>query len=78
VTLTSSPPGLRLELDGQPFTAPQAHTGVAGIQRQIAAPSPQIVGGRIYLFQGWSDGGRRPTRSPRPWQTGRTSRASVS
>jgi glucose/arabinose dehydrogenase len=57
VTLTSSPPGLRLELDGQPFTAPQAHTGVAGIQRQIAAPSPQIVGGRIYLFQGWSDGG---------------------
>jgi glucose/arabinose dehydrogenase len=57
VTLASSPPGLRLELDGQPFTAPQTHTGVVGIQREVAAPSPQVVGGRLYLFQGWSDGG---------------------
>jgi hypothetical protein len=57
VTLASSTPGIRLQLDGQPFTAPQSHIGVVGVQREIAAPSPQIVGGRIYLFQGWSDGG---------------------
>jgi hypothetical protein len=30
---------------------------VAGIQRKIAAPSPQIVGGHVYLFESWSDGG---------------------
>jgi len=57
VTLATSVPGLRLELDGQPFTAPQTHTGVVGVQREIAAPSPQVVGARIYVFDGWSDGG---------------------
>jgi hypothetical protein len=57
VTLAASAPGLRLELDDQPITAPSTHTGVVGIQRKIAAPSPQIVGGRIYVFTGWSDGG---------------------
>jgi glucose/arabinose dehydrogenase len=57
VTLATGVPGLRLELDGQPFTAPQTFTGVTGIERQIAAPSPQVVGARIYVFDGWSDGG---------------------
>jgi glucose/arabinose dehydrogenase len=57
VTLATSVPGLRLELDDQPLTAPQTHTGVAGIQRKIAAPSPQMVGLRVYVFDGWSDGG---------------------
>ena len=57
VTLAASAPGLRLELDDQPLTAPNTHTGVTGIQRKIAAPSPQVVGGRTYVFTGWSDGG---------------------
>jgi glucose/arabinose dehydrogenase len=57
VTLATSVPGLQLKLDGQPFDAPQTHTGVAGIQRTIEAPSPQIVGGHVYLFEAWSDGG---------------------
>ena len=57
MTFATNVPGLQLELDGQPFTAPQTHTGVVGVQREIGAPSPQVVGGRIYLFQGWSDGG---------------------
>ena len=50
VTLATSVPGLQLELDDQPVTAPHAHTGVVGMQRKIAAPSPQVVGGRVYIF----------------------------
>jgi glucose/arabinose dehydrogenase len=57
VTLATSVPGLQLELDGQPVTTPHSHTGVVGMQRTIAAPSSQVVGGRVYVFTGWSDGG---------------------
>ena len=57
VTLAASTPGPRLELDDQPLTAPSTHTGVAGMQRKVSAPSPQVVGGRVYLFLSWSDGG---------------------
>ena len=57
VTLAASAPGLQLELDDQPLTAPNTHTGVVGMQRKISAPSPQVVGGRVYIFTGWSDGG---------------------
>ena len=57
MTLATNVPGPRLELDDQPVTAPQTHTGVAGMQRKLAAPSPQIVGGRVYMFTSWSDGG---------------------
>ena len=57
VTLAAGAPGLRLELDDQPITTPDTHTGVVGMQRKISAPSPQVVGGRVYIFTGWSDGG---------------------
>jgi glucose/arabinose dehydrogenase len=57
VTLAASAPGLRLELDDQPVTAPSSHTGVAGMQRKLSAPSPQVVGAKVYVFSSWSDGG---------------------
>jgi glucose/arabinose dehydrogenase len=57
VSLATNVAGLRLQLDGQPVTAPNTHTGVVGMQRTIAAPSPQVVGAKVYLFTGWSDGG---------------------
>ena len=57
VTLATSVPGLGLELDGQPVTAPHTLTGVAGIQRKVAAPATQVVAGRVYVFLAWSDGG---------------------
>lgn len=57
VTLATNVPGLRLELDDQPVTSPNTHTGVVGMQRRIAAPSPQLVGGKLYVFSSWSDGG---------------------
>jgi hypothetical protein len=57
VTLATSPPGLRIRLDGTGFPAPHVFTGVAGIRRNLEAESPLTLGGRTYEFTGWSDGG---------------------
>jgi glucose/arabinose dehydrogenase len=57
LTLATNVPGLRLELDDQPVTTPNTHTGVVGMQRKVAAPSPQVVGTKVYVFSSWSDGG---------------------
>jgi glucose/arabinose dehydrogenase len=57
LTLQSSPTGLKLNLDGQPQTAPAVITGVVGIQRELGAPSPQNLSGRKYTFTSWSDSG---------------------
>jgi glucose/arabinose dehydrogenase len=57
VTLASDPPGLALELDGAAVVAPSSFQGVAGIVRQIAAPSPQSRQQRTWRFVSWSDGG---------------------
>jgi glucose/arabinose dehydrogenase len=57
ITLATSPPSLQLLLDDSPVTPPKTVTSVEGILRRIEAPSPQIVGGQTYVFQGWSDGG---------------------
>jgi parallel beta-helix repeat protein len=59
VTLQTSPSGLQLLLDGQPRTAPTTFTGVAGIVRSLEAVSPQTLGGTVYEFVSWSDGGAR-------------------
>lgn len=56
ITLAASTPGLRLTLDGQPVTAPGAFTGVAGIERDIAA-ADQVANGRRWRFDGWRHGG---------------------
>jgi glucose/arabinose dehydrogenase len=57
VTLTSSVPDLQVNLDGQPQTTPYSFVGVVGMTRTLQAPSPQNLGGQIYQFQSWSDGG---------------------
>ena len=54
-TLATTPVGLQLSLDGQPITAPQALTGVVGIERDVAA-TEQTFNGRRYQFASWSDG----------------------
>ena len=58
VTVATQPGGLRLTLDGQPITAPNAFTGVVGIERDLGAAS-QASNGRRYQFSNWSDGGSR-------------------
>ena len=59
LTLASEPPGLELLLDGQPATAPIVFVGVAGVRRELEAPSPQVVDGTTWVFDAWSDGGER-------------------
>jgi hypothetical protein len=60
MTFATQPTGLKISLDGAsgritPFTV----TGVVGIIRSIAAPTPQTLNGLNYGFQSWSDGGAR-------------------
>ena len=60
MTFATQPAGLKISLDGAsgrvtPFTV----TGVVGIIRSIAAPTPQTLNGTSYNFQSWSDGGAR-------------------
>jgi glucose/arabinose dehydrogenase len=57
MTIRASVPGLRLTLDGAPFTSPQSVLGVTGIRRTIGAPATQTLNGTTYEFVSWSDGG---------------------
>lgn len=56
LTLATQPSGLQLHLDGQPLNAPLQLTGVVGMERDLAA-ADQVLHGRRYRFDGWSDGG---------------------
>lgn len=57
VSLTTSPQGFQLTLDGQPQTPPFSTTGVVGMSRTLGSDSPQTLNGDIYIFESWSDGG---------------------
>ena len=59
MTFATNPAGLQIKLDGQDRITPFTVTGVVGIKRAIAAPSPQTVNGLSYVFQSWSDGRTR-------------------
>ena len=59
ITLTTSPTGRQLLLDGQPVTAPYTFTGVVGVERSLEAVSPQTDGTTTWQFQAWSNGGPR-------------------
>ncbi|HEV8594916.1 MAG TPA: hypothetical protein VGR51_05235, partial [Thermoplasmata archaeon] len=54
--LDTVPPGLTLQLDGTPVTAPYRFLCPPGPPHMIAAPSPQVVGSSRYTFGSWSDG----------------------
>jgi glucose/arabinose dehydrogenase len=53
----TNPTGLKITLDGANHVTPYTVTGVVGIKRAIAAPSPQTLNGLSYIFQSWSDRG---------------------
>ena len=56
MTFATQPAGLKISLDGgSGRVAPFTVTGVVGIIRSIAAPTPQIRNGTSYNFQSWSD-----------------------
>ena len=56
-TIQTSPPGLSLNLDGQPRTNPLTVTGVVAVQRELSAPLTQSLNGVTYEFVSWSDAG---------------------
>jgi glucose/arabinose dehydrogenase len=57
LTLTTSPPGLGVILDGVPVSTPRTVQGVAGFQRALAAPVTAVAAdGTPLHFAGWSDG----------------------
>ncbi len=57
ISLQTNIPGLAIDLDGQPHTAPFVEPGVIGLERTLAAAPTQQPAGKSYLFQSWSDGG---------------------
>lgn len=57
ITVTTNPAGLNVILDGSNHIIPPTVQGVVGMNRQIAAPTPQVSGGVQYVFDYWSDGG---------------------
>lgn len=57
VTITTSKPGLSITVDGMSTTSPQTFLWEPGTQHTVAAASPQSLGGTLYQFQSWSDGG---------------------
>lgn len=59
LTVTSSPAGLPLRVDGQPVATPATFSSVVGIVRNLEAPASQTAGSSTYQFAAWSDGGAR-------------------
>ncbi len=57
VAVTSIPPGLDVEVDGDTFVAPRAFYSEAGSNHEIGVSTPQQRGDTLYSFIGWSDEG---------------------
>ena len=57
LTVSTSPTGLQVKVDGQPRTAPVSVQSVVGMTRTLGAVSAQTVRSITYEFQSWSDGG---------------------
>lgn len=51
------PTGVSLTLDGQPQTTPFSVTAVVGMERDLGATTPQVIGPDSLVWQSWSDGG---------------------
>ena len=56
-TPTTPNDGLQILLDDQPHLTPYAEDSVAGMKRNLAVDSPQLLDTTTYAFSGWSDGG---------------------
>jgi uncharacterized repeat protein (TIGR02543 family) len=57
-TVTTTPLGLQVGVDGTTYTAPRTFSWVPGSSHTIAVSSPQSGGtGTQYVYSSWSDGG---------------------
>jgi len=58
ITVTTSPSGLKVIVDGTEYTAPQSFNWPVGSSHTIGVSSPQTgATGTRYVFSSWSDGG---------------------
>src|SRR2546430_15077268 len=58
ITVTSTPSGMSLTVDGIPCTAPCAFQWIQGSPHTVAVATPQAgAAGTQYAFANWSDGG---------------------
>ena len=57
LTFATNPAGLELALNSGSQTAPFTQTVIVGSSNSISATSPQALGGNVYEFSAWSDGG---------------------
>ena len=55
--LASDPPGITLSVDDAPVTTPATVPSIAGVRRTVGADALERVGGALYAFERWSDGG---------------------
>ena len=57
LTFQSSPVGAQIVVGGTTVTTPYVATVIAGSAVTVSVVSPQTVGGTLYQFAAWSDGG---------------------
>lgn len=53
--LQTDPPGILLNLDGQPIVTPTEFYSVVNMIRSISAPETQIIPPYIYVFESWGN-----------------------
>jgi astacin len=61
-TVTTSPPGLRIVVDGTAYTSPRNFVWTAGTRHEVdieTTTQTTLGGGATHTFQDWSDGGAR-------------------
>jgi glucose/arabinose dehydrogenase len=57
LTLATEPAGLQVAHGSTTGTAPLTRPVIVGSSNSVSAPGPQTVGGQVYAFESWSDGG---------------------
>lgn len=57
LNFATSPAGLQITLDGQPFNTPGSVVSVEGTLRTLGVTSPQTLNNESYEFTSWSQGG---------------------
>ena len=76
-TVTTSPSGLQVKVDGTSYTAPQSFSWVPGSSHTIAVSSPlNGASGTQYVYSSWSDGGAQNHSVTVPFSSATTYTAS--
>ena len=63
VTVTSTPSGLSVTVDGLPHVTPYTFTTIVGSEREVVASKTVVSGGKTYAFASWHVGSGSATSS---------------